>query len=342
MFVLALLALAFAEPTVAIADLANHTGDPAFDGAGPGVSGILVSRFQGSGVVQVVERKALETLLVEQQLTVDRLTDPRTAARAGRLLGADFLVVGELFSVKLPSISVALRVVDATTGEVVVSRDVVGEVGETGERFFELVDALSTSILDAMQVALPDGRTLSAIEQRELDAVLRYGEDLMRVNLDHPMSLYRESDRDFDRDAYERNRWIVVDKRGREVPMPELARRVGDKETQREFLQRGRQRRSRARWTNVITASYGVVGFGVFAGGGTVLDGDGDPETLSGLQGIGLGVVGLSAIHLLGNAVGQGLKRGASRRPATYYSPDEVDRWLNLYNRSLDDEVDPP
>ena len=74
---------AVAAPVVAIADLSNHTGDSQLDAAGPGVAGILVSRFAGSGVVDVVERDALESLLLEQQLTVDGLTEPRTAARAG-------------------------------------------------------------------------------------------------------------------------------------------------------------------------------------------------------------------------------------------------------------------
>lgn len=338
MIVLTLLSIAFATPTVAIADLANHTGDSRFDGAGPGVAGILVSRFQGSGAVQVVERRALEVLLVEQQLTVDGLTDPRTAARAGRLLGADWLIVGELFSVQLPTVSIALRVVDTQTGEVRLARDVIGEVGERGERFFELIDQLSTEILGALDVSLPPGRALSDVTQRELDAVLRYGEDLLRVNLDHPRSLYRESDRDFDRDATVRRGWTVVDKRGIEVAMPEFARRVGDRETQRAFLERGRTDRRSARLTNLVTGGYGIVGFGLFAGGGQVGDGDGDPETPSALQGVGLAVLGTSAVHLVANAIGQAGKRAARRRPSTYYAPADADRWIQLHNRSLTED----
>ncbi|MEZ4320625.1 MAG: CsgG/HfaB family protein [Myxococcota bacterium] len=337
MLVLWMIAASFAAPTVAIADLTNHTGDPALDGAGPGVAGILVSRFQGSGVVDVVERDALDFLLTEQQLTVEGLTEPRTAARAGRLAGADYVVVGELFSMKLPSISIALRVVDTETAEVVVSRDVVGQIGDDGERFFELIDALSTEILGAMNVSLREGQALSDIEQRELAAVLRYGEDLLRVNLDHPMALYRESDRDFERGAAVRKGWAVYDKRGVMVQMPELARRIGDRDAQAAYLARGRMLRKRARVTNLLTLGYGAVGAGLFIGGG-IANLDGDTGAVDAVQLTGLGLVLTSGVHSLGNLIGQGLKRSASRRPTTYYRPDEVDRWLNTYNRSLGKE----
>jgi len=327
LMLLYLLQIALAAPTLAIADLANHTGDTAFDGAGPGVAGILVSRFVGTGEIEVVERDALASLLSEQQLTVDRLTDARTAARAGRLLGADYLVMGELFSVRLPSISIALRVIDTETAEVVVSKDVVGQVGEDGQRFFELIDALSTEILAAMDLTLTDGHRLSEIEQRELNAVLRYGEDLLRVNLDHPMSLYRESDRDFDRDSTVRRGWAIYDKRGVPVPMPEFARRTGDRATQLEFLERGRRLRRSARINILLTSAYGAAGLGAFIGGGIA----GDDLVKNG----GAAVAGVAVIHLGANLIGQALKRSASKRPGTYYTPAEADRRIQTYNRSL-------
>ncbi|MCB9679032.1 MAG: hypothetical protein H6737_28280 [Alphaproteobacteria bacterium] len=333
LFLLWLLGLAWAAPTVAIADLANHTGDEAFDGAGPGVAGILVTRFASSGVVQVVERDALAALLTEQALTIEGLTEPRTAARAGRLVGADYLVVGELFSVKLPSISIALRVVDTETAEVVAARDVVGQIGDDGERFFELIDALSNEILGAMNVSLEKGHQLSEIEQRELKAVLRYGEDLLRVNLEHPMALYRESDRDFDRDATVRKGWAIYDRRGRVVPMPEFARRIGDRDTQTEWLSDGRSLRKRARVTNLVTLGYGVGG-GVALGVGSAIRPDAQgPGTA--LQVVGAAAIGTCAVHSLANLIGQISKRNAAKRPATYYTPAEADRWLQQYNRSL-------
>ena len=51
-------------PTVAIADLDNHTGDPALDGAGAGVAAVLISKFARTDAIQVVERARLHELIV--------------------------------------------------------------------------------------------------------------------------------------------------------------------------------------------------------------------------------------------------------------------------------------
>lgn len=46
-------------PTVAIADLDNHTGDTTLDGAGAGIAAVLISKFARVDAVQVVERARL-------------------------------------------------------------------------------------------------------------------------------------------------------------------------------------------------------------------------------------------------------------------------------------------
>lgn len=332
-----LMATAFGTPIVAIADLANDTGDTRFDGAGAGVAGILISRFLQTDGVRVVEREALVSLLAEQQLSLSGLTDPSTAARAGRLLGAEYLVVGELFSVQLPSLSIALRVIDTETGEAVVSRDVVGQVGDDGEQFFQLIDQLSEEILGALEVELSaeDQDRLSAIERREMAAVLRYGEDLIRVNTEHPMALYRETDRDFNRDKFTRIRWMVYDRDNVEVPMPAFARRVGDEEMNVAWGESLRTNHRKAVRTNLLTLAYGVLGIGLAAGGGRVGDGDANPETPTALQGVGVSMIVISPLHLVGNAIGQAGARQKVRYPGAYYTPEEADRWINAYNRSL-------
>lgn len=326
-----------AAPTIAIADLVNNTGDPALDGAGPGVAGILVSRFSQTDAVRVIERDALVKLLDEQRLTEAGLTDPATAARAGKLLGADYLVVGELFSVKLPSISVALRVVDTQTGEVVASRDVVGEVGADGERFFVLVDELSDEILSALDVTLgtADRARLSSIDRRELSAVVRYGDDLTRVSTDNPLALYRQTDHDFSRDAYWRTHWTVYEHDGKEVPMPMFARRVGDEDTNEAYMEHLAALRHRAVRTQLITAGYGLLGVGLMASGGGIGNGDDNRQTPTAVQGIGGTLIFLCPVNLLLNVAGQAAARRSARYPGVYYTPEDADRWIHAYNASL-------
>ncbi|MFW6438048.1 MAG: CsgG/HfaB family protein [Armatimonadota bacterium] len=67
-------------------------------GAGAGVAdliaGELVSMAQQSGLFRVVERDRLFEVMEEQDLAASGRIDPATAARIGRIIGADLLVMG--------------------------------------------------------------------------------------------------------------------------------------------------------------------------------------------------------------------------------------------------------
>jgi len=171
-------------PTLAILDLTNDTGDAAFDAAGPGVAAILLTKFTRTDAVQVVERRALQAVTDEIDLGASGRVDPTTAAEAGKLLGADYVVLGSLFTVQLPSIAVSVRVVKVQTGEVIAAQEVVGEVGERGEEFFVLVDELAYVLLDALQLRLAGRERVEfgQIEVRQLDTVALFGGALQALD----------------------------------------------------------------------------------------------------------------------------------------------------------------
>lgn len=173
-------------PTVAIADLDNHTGDASMDAAGAGVASVLISKFSKVDALQVVERARLQELLAEMDLARAGVVDPATAAEAGKVLGADYMVLGSLFSIQLPAISVSLRVVDVESGAVVAAEEVTGSIGEGGEEFFVLVDELSYLILDGLQVRLAsrDRIEFSQIEVRQLETVQVFGQALQALDRD--------------------------------------------------------------------------------------------------------------------------------------------------------------
>ena len=108
--------VAFALPTLAIADLTNDTGDPTFDAAGKGVASVLITKFSRLEGIQIVERERLQEVVAEIELGKSGVVDPKTAAKAGKVVGAQYVVLGSIFSVKLPSVSVSLRVVNVETG----------------------------------------------------------------------------------------------------------------------------------------------------------------------------------------------------------------------------------
>jgi curli biogenesis system outer membrane secretion channel CsgG len=91
--------------TVAILDFNNaavqaginnpylQTDAPAF---GRGVSELLLSKLVHDGSVTVVERAAIDKVLAEQNLSNSERSDPATAARLGKILGVDAIILGTI------------------------------------------------------------------------------------------------------------------------------------------------------------------------------------------------------------------------------------------------------
>ncbi len=67
---------------------APNTGKTAAD--------LVVTRLVQAGAVTVIERTALDKVLAEQNLSNSDRTDPATAARIGRVLGVDGIVLGTI------------------------------------------------------------------------------------------------------------------------------------------------------------------------------------------------------------------------------------------------------
>ncbi len=319
-----------ATPTVAITDLDNHTGNADFDDAGPGVAALLVSRLVQTDSVTVVERNKLSAILAEQQLSASGLVDPATAIRAGKLIGAQYLVTGDLFSVQLPSVSVAVRVIDTTTGEVVLSRDLTGDVGTRGEAFFRLIDELATELMGALDLELDDvdRARWQANELRELESILAYGRQLSRAPMSHPYALVRDDRLDhLGPDAT----WEVWDQQGTSVAMPAFARRVGDRSTAERWESQMVDVHSRARRKQNL-------GIGLLAGGAVLAA----SSAFAPSDGAPLLYLGASAGFVAGGIVmatapGTARTRIASlKRPSGFYAPSEADEWIQKHNEELE------
>jgi curli biogenesis system outer membrane secretion channel CsgG len=69
---------------------------PAPVNVGKAVADLLVNRLVSSGSCIVIERAAIEQILLEQNLSNSDRFDPQTAAKIGRLLGVDAIVLGTI------------------------------------------------------------------------------------------------------------------------------------------------------------------------------------------------------------------------------------------------------
>src|SRR6266481_9928978 len=63
---------------------------------GKGIADMLVDRLVNGGKYSVIERKKLDTLLAEQNFSNSDRADPSSAAKIGKLLGVNAIIVGSI------------------------------------------------------------------------------------------------------------------------------------------------------------------------------------------------------------------------------------------------------
>lgn len=63
---------------------------------GKGITDLLVDKLVSGGVYSVIERKAIDKILAEQNFSNSDRADSNTAAKIGRVLGVDAIIVGSI------------------------------------------------------------------------------------------------------------------------------------------------------------------------------------------------------------------------------------------------------
>jgi curli biogenesis system outer membrane secretion channel CsgG len=139
--------LAASKPSVGVAEFRNDTSAGWwYGGAGNDLSSMLTNELAGTEKFKVVERAKLGHVLDEQDLGASGRVDKASAAKVGKLTGAQYLVMGTVSAFTENSsggggglnfkgfslggkkndayMAIDLRVVDTTTGEVAFTRTV--------------------------------------------------------------------------------------------------------------------------------------------------------------------------------------------------------------------------
>jgi TolB-like protein len=101
----------------------------------------MISDLSGTDAYRVVERERLEDVLGELKLQRSAHIDQASAVKAGKLLGAHYLVLGSYFDV-MKQLRVDARIVEVETGRVLQS---VGATGQP-EDFVGLEQKLATDL----------------------------------------------------------------------------------------------------------------------------------------------------------------------------------------------------
>ncbi|MEM3018589.1 MAG: PKD domain-containing protein [Candidatus Bathyarchaeia archaeon] len=125
-----------------VADFKNNSGQSEHDYLSAAIASSLVTNLTMQGL-KTVERSQLKAVLDELGLGSLGITDEKTAARAGRLVGASRIVMGDFVIIE-GTIRINARVVDVETTQTLLAQKVTGVVGK---EIFDLIDELSGLIV---------------------------------------------------------------------------------------------------------------------------------------------------------------------------------------------------
>jgi len=150
------------KKTVAILYFDNNTGQADYDPLGKGISSMMISDLSVVPEIQLVERERMQDLIKEIDLQETKYFDSTTTVKTGKMIGAEYVVVGSFHQAE-PQMRIDTRVVRVATGEVVKTAQVVGDK----DKFFDLEQDLANKLIDGLGVALsPEEQSRLASQQK--------------------------------------------------------------------------------------------------------------------------------------------------------------------------------
>jgi curli biogenesis system outer membrane secretion channel CsgG len=132
------------RPVVVVFTFGNSsigTGHAEFDGIATGVQDLLITDMASNSKIRLVDRASIDAVLREQNMVKAGQIDPATAVRLGRIMGAQYAVIGGFMSDGRGSAVLTGRTVDIETTQIAnpekitgKSDDVLGMIGQLSSR----------------------------------------------------------------------------------------------------------------------------------------------------------------------------------------------------------------
>lgn len=135
--------------SVAVVPFANRSGQPDSDALAKGLADMLITDLSVSPEIRLIERERLAAITAELKLGTSGMVDKKTAAKIGKLLGADALLLGSMKSIA-PNLRLDARLVAVETGEVMATAKASGKLSE----FFAVESRLAIELLKAFGAKL--------------------------------------------------------------------------------------------------------------------------------------------------------------------------------------------
>jgi TolB-like protein len=136
---------------VAIIYFENSSDDPSLNKLKKGLADMMITDLSNINMLNIVERDRLEAILKEQKLSKSSQVDPATAAKVGKLLGAQVILTGGYFEM-MGSLRIDARFIDVETGKILKSDGVDGAASS----FFKIQKQLSWKIIKNLDTKISD------------------------------------------------------------------------------------------------------------------------------------------------------------------------------------------
>ncbi len=134
-------------PTVAVLDFTGLMMGQGGNSAplGKAVSSMLITELTGLPGIRVIERYRLQDLLTEQKLALSGRVDESTAVEIGKILGAQYVIHGQVTSI-FDELRMDMRAVDVETSEVIEAQKMTDKTSELLSVVVRMADSFATSL----------------------------------------------------------------------------------------------------------------------------------------------------------------------------------------------------
>ena len=134
-------------PTVAVLDFTGLMMGQGGNSAplGKAVSSMLITELIDQPGIRVIERYRLQDLLTEQKLALSGRVDESTAVEIGKILGAHYVIHGQVTSI-LDQLRMDMRAVDVETSEVVEAQKMNDRTSELLSVVVRMADSFASSL----------------------------------------------------------------------------------------------------------------------------------------------------------------------------------------------------
>ncbi|MEI7670911.1 MAG: tetratricopeptide repeat protein [Deltaproteobacteria bacterium] len=156
------------KATVAVLPLDNISKKSDLEWLSEGIPESLIAKLQNVRALHMVERMRIKRVIEEQKLQMSGQVDPGSAREAGKLLGADTILIGSFMEWR-GEVKITMRLVQVETGSVLRA---IEETGHLDRLLGEVQDRLAAQLVASLgyRMEADEGRRMTLSSTNSLQA----------------------------------------------------------------------------------------------------------------------------------------------------------------------------